>query len=198
MKIEYFDHIGFYHNVFPDDFCSHLIQEFDYFESTGVGSNRFNSEGARRHIKDDYQISLNGRIHSLKPFKENHSVELFFEGLQKCYEEYISVYSSISENIKLNCSIMKMQKTYPGGGYHVWHFEQGPGMHANRVLVYILYLNSLKNEGGETEFLYQRKRIEPEENLMLIWPASFTHTHRGNPVLGNNNKYIVTGWFHLE
>ena len=94
--------------------------------------------------------------------------------------------------------VMKMQRTGPGGGYHVWHGEQGPGTHANRAVVYMLYLNDLDGEGGETEFLYQKMRVKPEENLMLVWPASFTHAHRGNPVLGETHKYIVTGWFYYD
>jgi hypothetical protein len=33
---------------------------------------------------------------------------------------------------------------------------------------------------------------------MLLWPASFTHAQRGNPVYGDAAKYIVTGWFKYE
>ena len=95
--------------------------------------------------------------------------------------------------------MMKMQRTGPGGGYHVWHGEQGPGAHANRVVVYMLYLNSIAPEdGAETEFLYQKKRFSPAENTMVLWPASYTHAHRGNPVLGETHKYIVTGWFYYD
>lgn len=91
---------------------------------------------------------------------------------------------------------MKMQRTAPGGGYHVWHGEQGNGPHANRALVYMLYLNSLPlNSAGETEFLYIQKRYVPIENRVIIWPASYTHAHRGNTVFGEEAKYIVTGWF---
>ena len=68
---------------------------------------------------------------------------------------------------------------------------------ANRALVYSAYLNTIE-EAGETEFLYQRTRIPPKENTMIIWPAGFTHTHRGNVVYGNKSKYIITGWFYLE
>ena len=53
-------------------------------------------------------------------------------------------------------------------------------------------------DGGETEFLYQRTRVRPEENLMLLWPASYTHAHRGIPVLADKYKYIVTGWFYYD
>lgn len=92
-----------------------------------------------------------------------------------------------------------MQGTSTGGGYHVWHSEQGNGDHANRGLVYMLYLNTLPTEAnGETEFLYQQRRLNPVENTMVIWPAAFTHAHRGNPVYGDNTKYIVTGWFYHE
>ena len=61
----------------------------------------------------------------------------------------------------------------------------------------MLYLNSLEpDNAGETEFLYQQKRIAPKENTMIIWPAAYTHTHRGNPV-HNAYKYVITGWFHI-
>lgn len=94
---------------------------------------------------------------------------------------------------------MKMQKTGPGQGYHLWHCELGPNEQARRVMVYMLYLNTLsENSGGETEFLYQKLRVKPEENLMLMWPSSYTHVHRGNIILSDEYKYIVTGWFLLE
>ena len=94
---------------------------------------------------------------------------------------------------------MKMQRTDPGGGYHVWHGEQGSGVNSGRVLVYSLYLNTLEIEdAGETEFLYQQTRFRPIENTMILWPASYTHAHRGNTVFGNTSKYIVTGWFYYD
>ena len=92
-----------------------------------------------------------------------------------------------------------MQKTSSGGGYHVWHGEQGNGENARRGLVYSLYLNTLPEEAsGETEFLYQQRKISAKENTIILWPAAFTHAHRGNPVYGENSKYIVTGWFYYE
>ena len=88
-----------------------------------------------------------------------------------------------------------MQKTIPGGGYHLWHCEQNSGDMGNRVLAYSLYLNTLeKNSAGETEFLYQKLRLPPQENCMAIWPAAYTHPHRANPDLVGK-KYIATGWF---
>ena len=48
-------------------------------------------------------------------------------------------------------------------------------------------------EGGETEFLYQQRREEAVTGDVIMFPASFTHTHRGNPPLGAT-KYIATSW----
>ena len=56
----------------------------------------------------------------------------------------------------------------------------------------MLYLNYV-DDGGETEFLYQHKRFKPEAGKLLIWPAPWTHLHRGNPPL-KGEKYIITSW----
>lgn len=199
MNTEYFEHIAIFKDVYPEGYCRHLISEFDRLESGGAGSNRQNGEGALKHVKDDYQIGINIKNHSMMAFNDHNPERMFFDGLQRCYDEYTAKYSVLRNNGNIRATVMKMQRTGPGGGYHVWHGEQGPGEHANRVVVYMLYLNSIVPEdGAETEFLYQKKRFSPTENTMVIWPAAYTHAHRGNPVLGNTHKYIVTGWFYYD
>jgi len=198
-NIEHKDFIGYYRNVYPSGYCQHIIKEFERLEENGAGSNRQTSEKAYKHIKDDYQINIELKNHLLTRFNDKDSCDLFFDGLQSCYDNYTEKYSTLKDSGKVRATVMKMQRTGPGGGYHIWHAEQGSGSHANRVLVYMLYLNSLQDgDGGETEFLYQRTRVQPEENLMLLWPASYTHSHRGNPVLADKYKYIVTGWFYYD
>lgn len=199
MNVHHKDFIGFYRGVFPDGYCRHLIDEFERLDSGGAGTNRQKSEGAYKHNKNDQQIHLNVRAHNMRPFNNNNAVDMFFDGLQKCYEEYAETYSVLQTNGNIRGTAMKMQRTDPGGGYHVWHGEQGSGVNANRVVTYMLYLNTMADgECGETEFLYQQQRVRTEENLMLLWPAAYTHAHRGNPVYGQNSKYIVTGWFYYD
>lgn len=198
MKLEYKDFIGVFSEVYPEGFCEHLVSEFERNLTLGAGTDRQNSEGASKHIKNDFQIFVNGRNFNFEPFQDTNTVDLFYTGLQQCYQQYTSEFSVLKQH-NLNCNSMKMQKTSSGGGYHVWHGEQGNGDQARRGLVYMLYLNTLPEESnGETEFLYQQRRINPVENTMVLWPAAFTHSHRGNPVYGNAAKYIVTGWFYYE
>mgnify|MGYP003349767113 CR=1 FL=1 len=198
MNIEYNGFIGIYNDVYPEGYCQHLISEFDRLEKDSAGSNRWQSEKALESRKNDYQIGLDLRGHSTHDFEDKRIVPMFFDGLQLCYDEYIQKFSTLAEG-KIRANVMKMQRTPPGGGYHVWHGEQGGGDHAARVLVYMLYLNTLEpHEAGETEFLYQQQRFRPTENQMILWPASFTHTHRGNTVFGERSKYVVTGWFYYD
>jgi hypothetical protein len=60
----------------------------------------------------------------------------------------------------------------------------------------MLYLNDVAN-GGRTDFPAQNVSFAPECGTLVIWPAAYTHPHRGAPDL-RQTKYIVTGWFeHL-
>lgn len=198
MNADYKGFIGVYDSVYPEGYCQHLISEFDRLEASGAGSNRIQSERAKRHVKNDHQIGMSLKGQNTTLFNDKNVVEVFFDGLQACYEDYIAQFSTLMD-LKIKATIMKMQRTAPGGGYHVWHAEQGNEDQASRVLVYMLYLNTLKpEEAGETEFLYQKERYSPTENRMILWPAAYTHTHRGNTVLGERSKYIVTGWFYCE
>ncbi|QPF72510.1 2OG-Fe(II) oxygenase [Roseateles sp. DAIF2] len=82
------------------------------------------------------------------------------------------------------------------GGYPYWHSEQYPkddrGETLHRALLWTIYLND-GFAAGETEFLYQQRKIRPRTGSLLIAPAAFTHTHRGNMPRGGN-KYIATSW----
>jgi hypothetical protein len=82
------------------------------------------------------------------------------------------------------------------GGYPYWHCEHYPKAGSvdplHRVLLYTIYLNDGFTE-GETEFFYQQRKIAPRAGDLLIAPAFFTHTHRGNRPRGAD-KYIATSW----
>jgi 2OG-Fe(II) oxygenase superfamily len=86
------------------------------------------------------------------------------------------------------------------GGYPYWHCELYPrDPHAetlHRHLLWTIYLND-GFEQGETEFLYQERKIAPRVGSLLIAPAAFTHTHRGNRPLGGD-KFIATSWILFQ
>ena len=69
-------------------------------------------------------------------------------------------------------------------------------MTGSRLLLVMGYLNDVE-EGGETEFLYQSKRVKSKKGRIVICPSGFTHTHRGNPPL-KGNKYMINGWIEFD
>ena len=86
------------------------------------------------------------------------------------------------------------------GGYPYWHCElypRDPGAETlHRHLLWTLYLNDGFEE-GETEFLFQQRKVEPRTGSLLIAPTAFTHTHRGNrPQHGD--KFIATSWILFQ
>lgn len=88
-----------------------------------------------------------------------------------------------------------LQHYEPGKNYSVWHSEAYGPVHEKflRAFVFMTYLNDVE-VGGETEFLYQKLKVKPKRGLTLIWPAGFTHVHRGCPA-PYEEKLILTGWY---
>jgi hypothetical protein len=86
------------------------------------------------------------------------------------------------------------------GGYPYWHCElypRDPGCETlHRHVLWTVYLNDGFG-AGETEFLYQQRKVTPRAGSLLIAPAAFTHTHRGNRPEGGD-KYIATSWILFQ
>lgn len=86
------------------------------------------------------------------------------------------------------------------GGYPYWHCELYPrdasGETLHRHLLWTIYLND-GFDAGETEFLFQQRKITPRTGDLLIAPTAFTHTHRGNRPQ-NGDKVIATSWILFQ
>jgi len=96
---------------------------------------------------------------------------------------------------------VNLQKYLQGsGGYHHWHSEIYPQNAScetlHRVLLWQFYLNDVE-DGGETEFLYQERKVEAHKGRLVIAPAGFTHTHKGH-VSRSSDKYIATSWILFQ
>ena len=116
--------------------------------------------------------------------------------LYKVLEKYKKKYLHINTNTDFALrEKYNLQKYPPGGGFKIWHFENDFSSNLNwhRGLVFMTYLNDV--EDGGTEFLYQKLVTPAKKGLTLIWPAYWTHTHRGQ-INKVKEKYIVTGWFN--
>jgi hypothetical protein len=121
---------------------------------------------------------------------------LYRDELLKCLKQYVSKYKFANDveffGIDHNTKIQYYDK---GWGFYKWHAENdGAPNVIQRHLVFSTYLNDVEN--GGTEFLYQDCVTEAKKGSTIIFPAGWTHTHRGQ-ISKNQEKYIITGWFNF-
>lgn len=182
--------IEVYKGVFSNEYCDNLIQYFKHAEESGLTIDRQNHDNADKLVKEDLATFMPS--YPMHHTQQELMIEFNHVFWDKCYNSYAEKYNILNSLDKHNAYTMKLQKTQPGQGYHVWHCESTGKGSSNRLLTWTVYLND-EFEAGETEFLYQQYRYKPSKGDVVIFPAAFTHTHRGNPPIGGD-KYIITGW----
>lgn len=181
--------IGIFENAFSKEYCENIIKSYDAAIEAGYGCARQDIEPFSKLEKADTQL-FNALENIQIPLEKiSFFNEVFWS---KCYPLYEKEFPSLKQSGRHSSYAFKMQKTNLREGYHIWHYESSCREMCHRLLTWMVYLNDVE-EGGETEFLYQSMRVKPKQGTLVIWPAAFTHTHRGNPPL-SNPKYIVTGW----
>jgi hypothetical protein len=183
--------IGIYDEIISPSLCEDFIQEFHMLQKMNLSSDRPENDNT---IKEDKTVFLLDASKTLK-FVNWELQNITLNNIWHKYNEYVNKYSILKHAQHHSMSSIRMQKTNIGGGYHIWHYENAEYKTSDRILTWILYLNDVE-EGGETEFLYYHKRIKPKAGRLVLWPTSFTHTHRGNPPL-SGEKYILTSWMEF-
>lgn len=186
-----------YDNLFTAAECQMFIDSFNRMERAGFTITR-QKQGDRETVKNDNQFYFSDYLSGMElDISDLAPQRMFVERFwNTVYPAYSEKYGILNQMANMTIRLTKIQKTEIGGGYHIWHNEDDGPQFMRRVATFILYLNDV-DEGGETEFLYYPKRVKAKQGRFIVWPAGFTHTHRGNPPL-SNTKYIVTGWIEMS
>lgn len=162
------------------DLCNKIINDFDSKEPVWSNSTRgywlISSKDMNQDLINEYKRQVFEALYFYK--------ETFYDAFQG----FASMRMSEPFNV---------QKYEKNEFYSRWHCENnGHEAFQTRVLAFMTYLNTV-DEGGETEFMYQNMVTKPIQGKTLVWPAYYTHTHRGRPAL-HQNKYIITGWVEVH
>tara|TARA_X000001388_G_C2220949_1_gene119195 strand:+ start:88 stop:675 length:588 start_codon:yes stop_codon:yes gene_type:complete len=194
MKVDIENFIGVFENAIEDKWCDQVIKWYNFIEDKNpeLILDRQSFEGAHPLAKNNNFLFMDKDENPNVKKLYNHFIDILNTQLFPLYNKKYPIISP--ENIFPK--EVKVQKTSFEEGFHIWHYENANIENSKRVLVYMVYLNDIA-EGGETEFLHQRKRIKPKKGTILLFPPYFTHTHRGNPPL-SNEKYAITGWMCLK
>jgi len=183
------DFNSFIHGNFIDlKVCDDLINTFDLNKEKQIPGGFCKNEKylVDKEWKDSIDLNINPQNSDLVKYKKE---------LSKVLKNYCNKYNAINSldyfTVVKNMVIQHYKK---GGGFKQWHSERGSKLSQDRVLVFMTFLNDCKN--GGTEFKYQNLIVPAKKGLTLIWPAEWTHTHKGQISL-EEEKYIITGWFNF-
>ena len=173
-----------------DEVCDNLLEFWDNQRFLPVVPGQVYREGDPT-VDTDFKESMDMMVpHQIAmPHVQN-----YLQALQGVLDDYTRVFPfcntsrfTIVEPLSFQC--------YPvGGGFKEWHTERLnalPGT-AFRHLVFMTYLNDVPD--GGTEWFHQDLYVPAKKGYTVIWPAEWTHFHRGR-VSNTSEKKIITGWF---
>ena len=148
------------------------------------------SEGIDLNIKDRQDISIKPKDLKLP---ENEILRRYFENLFECYKDYNLQWPFLASMVNnLEIGSFNIGKYKPGQHFQKIHCERTSLNTLHRLFAFMTYLNDV-DDGGSTYFDHYGLEIKPKRGLTILWPAEWTHSHKGN-VLKSGLKYIITGW----
>ena len=144
----------------------------------------------------DHEIKISTDLSTHFYGKHPELAAIIYPALVKGVEDYIEKYPAL----KIAYHGFTMHPNYniqyykDGEGYSAYHCEYAPYWHTEKAFRVLAWQLNLNDAECGTEFMIQKQTISANAGQLSIWPAYWTHTHRGVcPNIGD--KYIATGWF---
>ena len=178
-------------NINDDFLCQRIVDLFE--KKKELHQRGVTGAGINEKIKKTTDIYVEPNDLKKDEFKDLKS---YLNHLLECYKDYKIQWPFLNKNFKtVDISTFNLQKYEIGGHFADIHCERASLNNMHRVFAWMTYLNDVE-EGGETYFEHFNLKIKPEIGKTLIWPAEWTHAHKGE-ILKKGLKYIITGWMHL-
>ena len=177
--------------MIDNSLCSELIEYYEKNQSKQIQG--VTSNGIDLETKNRRDIAVNPKdIHLTGNEKLNEYFQILFE----CYRDYNLDWPFLSVMVdKLEIGTFNIGKYLPGQHFQKLHTERTSLNTLHRLFAFMTYLNDVE-EGGSTYFAHYDLNVRPQKGLTLIWPAEWTHAHKGNKLI-RGYKYIITGWLNF-
>lgn len=172
--------IWVYPNVFPAEFCDHMVARFDADPRRG-----------RHPYRQPGDVG----------YQENRCCEKILIGQQADWvEEYKQAWANVARvGAHYFQAIYGVSWPFGHSGFEYLcyrppfdhcnaHFDGGV---VSRLASCITYLNDV-DEGAETVFIRQGVKVKPTRGSVLLFPPSFTHPHYAPPPVSHPRHCLVT------
>ena len=182
-------------NVLDIDACTAIISRFENDQNNKYVGGIASHGKIERSVKITVELGLNNPewqdIDKLVYEKVSHC---FLTYMELMYEKY---YAYFGDQYEINDSGYHIQKYEKGGFYKEHHdfyvdFEQQTA----RIATFILYLNTVKNDGRTIFHEPVNTSVQPIAGSVLIFTATWDFLHSGEYV--HDEKYIITGMFNIR
>ena len=174
--------------IIEPSLCDEIIA--DYENNKQKQTKGITGRGLGLEFKDRSDISISPK--ELKIAK-NKIYKIYFESLFECYKDYNTQWPFLETFVNhLEIGKFNIGRYMPGQHFQKIHCERAGLKSLHRLFAFMTYLNDVE-DGGSTYFNHYDLDIKPKKGLTLLWPAEWTHSHKGN-VLNSGVKYIITGW----
>ena len=178
-------------DIEPLSLCDDLIHFFETHQANQTKGRT--AGGLNTESKNSLDLAIRPRDIELP---EHEPIREYIEALFDCYRDYLDQWPFLKGVLAdVEIGSFNLQKYEPGGHFMKLHSERTTLDTSHRVLAWMTYLNDVE-DGGSTRFEHQGLEVQPTQGKTLIWPAEWTHAHRGN-VVNSGLKYIITGWMHF-
>jgi len=172
------------HNALPAALCDDMIRRFEEHSDDQYQGRIGQTASQDSSVKKTTDLVVSGKEH-WKDVDNNlfRSLGIAIKEFREAYPYFKGPFKDMGYGI---------QRYNPGEYYH-WHIDGGSHDFSQRQLVALWYLNDVPGPGGETEFLFQDVKINPEKGKLVLFPPFWTHEHRA-VTLNEGVKYIATTW----
>ena len=173
------------------ELCDEIVSYFEL--NTSKQKKGRTGFGLNQNIKKSVDIAILPNEIKLPKNKILHS---YLDALFSCHKDYLLQWPFLTSfATKVEIGSFNIQRYQAGEHFQQIHSERASIATLHRLFAWMTYLNDVE-DGGTTFFSHYNLEIKPKKGLTLIWPAEWTHAHKGN-VIHSGTKYVITGWMDL-
>lgn len=190
-------HIAVVKQIIPSNVCTTLVQECNrYFDELFYPGTTMS--GVNPSVKKSMDFNFSpAELTRLGIPGENFNPlhDAIDLALKRSVAAYVDEYPELGYAPRLYDSDYRLQHYPQAGGYYRRHYDGAPwdaGSLNMRILGLVMYLNTVER-GGETGFPEHGVKVPAIMGDIAIFPASWTHPHRGcTPI--SSEKWMISSF----
>ena len=186
-KIEAHDLFGIYDKALSKEFCQDVISRFE------GDSRKIRGMVGEGNYRPDFKGTEEIDLTEISSGWED-VISIINQNLIHHLRKYMEKWGRAFKSVNVVHEGFRISRYNPGQQFD-WHSDN-IGSSITRVITAQWYLNTVE-EGGETEFLWAGRAIQPVEGRLMLAPVGWSYYHRGAPPV-SNPKYIIITQLHQQ